>query len=158
MEEKQKRALGIDGSGSPRVFRISLSERAGDKKHNVRRATLLPEGGVLGDAHFGTARPLSLLPLESFSKVRHPKLDVQPGDFAENVTTVGLDFSGIHIGTRLRLGAQIEVEVLQIGKECHNGCVIRELTGDCIMPREGVFARIITGGVLEEGDPVTVLS
>jgi MOSC domain-containing protein YiiM len=157
MEEKQK-DLGMDASAAPRVFRISLSERTGDKKHNVRRATLLPEGGIVGDAHYGTARPLSLLPLESFSKVRHPKLDVQPGDFAENVTTMGLDFSGIRIGTRLRLGAHIEVEVLQIGKECHNGCVIRQLAGDCIMPREGVFARILTGGVLEEGDPVTVLS
>lgn len=157
MEEKQK-ALGIDGSTAARVFRISLSEQVGDKKHNVRRATLLPDGGIVGDAHFGTARQLSLLPLESFSKVRHPELDVKPGDFAENVTTVGLDFSGIRIGTRLRLGARIEVEVLQIGKECHTGCAIRELTGDCIMPREGVFAKIITGGVLEEGDPVTVLS
>jgi len=96
--------------------------RAG-RGQEAQRAARDPSsrGGVLGDAHFGTARPLSLLPLESFSKVRHPKLDVQPGDFAENVTTVGLDFSGIHIGTRLRLGAQIEVEVLQIGKECHNG-------------------------------------
>jgi MOSC domain-containing protein YiiM len=158
MEEKHEKTVGTNESAAARVFRISLSERTGDKKHNVGRATLVPEGGIVGDAHYGTARPLSLLPLESFSKVRRPELNIQPGDFAENITTVGLDFSGMRIGSRLRLGKQIEIEVLQIGKECHNGCVIRELSGDCIMPREGVFARIVTGGVLEEGDPVTILS
>jgi MOSC domain-containing protein YiiM len=139
-----------------RVYKISISKELGQKKKNILHAHLLASKGIEGDAHCETARPLSLLPLESFSKLSHPALDIKPGDFAENITTVGLDFIGIDVGSRLLLG-EIEIEIIKIGKECHTGCAIREYTGDCIMPTEGVFAKVIIGGELREGDPITIL-
>ncbi|MEJ2722464.1 MAG: MOSC domain-containing protein [bacterium] len=142
---------------NPRIHKISVAEKKGERKKNIDHATVVAGGGIQGDAHGSSARPLSLLPLESFVKVRHPDLDVHPGDFAENITTVELDFTHLTIGTRLRLGKSVEVEIIQIGKECHNGCVIRQTVGDCIMPREGVFARIITGGEISAGDPIEIL-
>ncbi|UCG50712.1 MAG: cyclic pyranopterin monophosphate synthase MoaC [Candidatus Latescibacterota bacterium] len=139
------------------VHKISVAPTTGEKKQNVALAVITAGRGVEGDAHSTTDRPLSLLPLESFHKVQHPDLDVHPGDFAENVTTSGLDFTRLRVGSRLRLGASVEIEVVQIGKECHNGCVIRETVGDCIMPSEGVFARALTSGEIREGDPIEIL-
>lgn len=140
-----------------RIHKISISPEIGQRKQNVPSARILDGGGIEGDAHSGTSRPLSLLPWESFGKLQHPRLRIEPGDFAENITTVGLDFSGLAIGTRLALGGSIEIEIVQIGKTCHGGCIISELTGDCIMPDEGVFARAISGGELLEGDPIRVI-
>ncbi len=148
---------GFEMKGEAIVYRISISPAKGQKKENVRSAVIITGRGIEGDAHSDSVRPLSLLPLESFGKLRHPKLEVNPGDFAENITTIGLDFSNIRIGSRLVLGETIEIEITQIGKECHNGCIIRELAGDCIMPREGIFARVISGGHLKEGDPIRVV-
>ena len=129
----------------------------GEKKININQVELIADGGIEGDAHANSKRPLSLLPFESFVKVAHPDLDVLPGDFAENITTKGVDFARIKIGSQLKLGQTAIVEVIQIGKECHEGCIIREKVGDCIMPREGVFAKVLVGGNLKEGDPVAIL-
>ncbi len=120
-------------------------------------ATLATGGGIVGDAHATTERPLSLLPLESFGKISHPDLEIRPGDFAENITTLGLDFSKIGVGSKLRLGESAEIEVIQTGKRCDHGCVIRTTVGDCIMPREGVFARVLAGGDIREGDPIRLV-
>ncbi len=114
--------------------------------------------GLVGDAHAGAwHRMLSLLAVESIDRMRAMGLEVNPGDFAENVTTSGLTLHTLPVGTRLRLG-QVEVEVTQIGKTCHTGCAIRQQTGDCVMPREGIFVRILNPGLLRPGDPVVLLS
>jgi len=111
----------------------------------------------VGDAHSGAwHRQLSLLALESIQKMRERGLEVNPGDFAENITTEGLSLHTLPVGTRLRLG-RVEVEVTQIGKECHSGCAIRQQTGDCVMPREGIFVRVLNPGVVKPGDPVSLL-
>ena len=137
-----------------RIHSISVSETKGDKKHNVGEATLVENYGIDGDAHAGSERQVSLLPLESFSKLDGHLVDLKPGVFAENLTTMGLDFEGVSIGHRLMVGERIVLEVIQIGKECHNDCHIRELVGDCIMPREGVFVRVMKGGVIRVGDAI----
>lgn len=142
----------------PSVYRISIAPEKGQKKTNVKEVHLSPGAGIDGDAHGLSHRPVSLLPFESFKKVYHPDLSVAPGDFAENITTVGVDFSRIGIGTRIYLGDSVLLEVIQIGKKCHNDCIIRQTVGDCIMPREGVFAKVINGGKIKEGDSVRVLS
>jgi MOSC domain-containing protein YiiM len=135
-----------------RIFRISISDKKGDKKWNVPRAELRQDFGIIGDAHAGSERQVSLLPLESFAKVEMKGLAVSPGEFAENLTTLGLDFSQVAPGKRLIVGKQVELEITQIGKRCHHGCYIRTMVGDCIMPREGIFARVVKGGTVREGD------
>lgn len=140
------------------IHRISISAELGQKKSNVESVRLDEERGIIGDAHGATWRQVSLLPIESFAKVQHPELNVQPGDFAENITTQGLDFALIRIGTRLKLGKDAKLEIVQIGKECHNECVIRQTVGDCIMPREGVFARVLKGGEIGVGDAIAIES
>jgi MOSC domain-containing protein YiiM len=138
------------------IYRISTSAEMGQKKSNVERVRLDVKRGIIGDAHGTTVRQVSLLPIESFVKVAHPDLHVQPGDFAENITTQGLDFQQIQVGTRLKIGASARLEVIQIGKECHRGCVIRQTVGDCIMPREGIFAKVLAGGEAALGDEIEI--
>lgn len=137
-----------------RIHKISISENKGEKKYNIDRAELVDDHGILGDAHAGSGRQVSLLPLESFSKVKNEIVDINPGDFAENITTSGLDLSAAVIGRRLKIGRKARLEVTQIGKTCHHGCYIREIVGDCIMPREGIFARVVKGGPIETGDTI----
>ncbi len=139
------------------IHKISISAVKGKKKLNVEHATITAGAGIEGDIHGPTDRPLSLLPLESFSKLAHPDLVISPGDFGENVTTVGLDFSDLKIGSKLNLGDSVEIEIIQIGKNCHMGCEIRETVGDCIMPREGMFAKVIRGGEIRTGDPIELV-
>jgi MOSC domain-containing protein YiiM len=140
-----------------RVVAVSVSDRKGVVKDNVPEITLVVEHGVAGDAHAeGGKRQVSLLALESIERMQAAGAAVKPGDFAENITTRGLDLASLPIGTRLKIGAEAELILSQIGKACHHGCAIRELVGDCIMPREGVFARVIRGGVVRPGDPVVV--
>ncbi len=138
------------------IYQISISPELGQKKSHVASARLDEERGIIGDAHGTTQRQISLLPIESFIKVAHPDLRVQPGDFAENITTQGLDFRLIRVGTRLKLGRTARLEIIQIGKECHNGCIIRQTVGDCIMPREGVFAKVLVGGEVALGDDIEI--
>jgi MOSC domain-containing protein YiiM len=110
--------------------------------------------GIVGDAHAGSEREISLLPYEAFDAVRDRLPGIRPGDFAENVTTRGIDFSSAAVGNRLRVGATVRLVITQIGKECHNDCPIRQTVGDCIMPRLGIFASVIEGGLIRVGDRI----
>jgi MOSC domain-containing protein YiiM len=139
------------------IIAISVSEEKGTRKHNVNEAQLSQEYGIEGDAHAGEGhRQVSLLAAESIEKMRSQGFDVGPGDFAENLTTQGLDLLSLPIGTRLILGRQGEVlvEVTQIGKVCHNRCAIYYLAGDCVMPKEGIFVKVLRGGKIFPGDPI----
>ena len=138
------------------VYRLSLSAKKGEKKTNVDRVQLDCRLGIIGDAHGTTERQVSLLPIESFSKLEITGLTIHPGDFAENITTRGLDYSDIKTGTKLKIGETACLEVMQIGKECHEDCIIRQKVGDCIMPREGVFARVIASGMVKTGDAIKI--
>lgn len=145
-------------SSEPRVFKLSVSAVKGDKKENVASVHVIAGAGIEGDAHCGSDRPISLLPFESFALMKNDKIEINPGDFAENITTIGLDFKKIKIGAKIALGETILLEVTRIGKECHNGCIIKETVGDCIMPRQGIFASPLTGGVLREGDKAKIIN
>lgn len=120
---------------------------------------LVEDFGLKGDAHGGPwHRQVSLLALESIEKMRAKGLDVHPGDFAENLTTEGLELVSLPIGTRLKIGENAIGEVTQIGKECHHRCAIYYQAGDCVMPREGIFIKVIQGGPVKVGDMVEVKS
>ena len=138
------------------VVSISISPEKGMKKTPVDSAALSVDHGIEGDAHAGKwHRQVSLLAEESIEKMRAAGLDVGCGDFAENITTSGLVLYEIPVGTRIHL-AECLVEVTQIGKECHDRCAIYEAAGDCVMPREGIFARVLRGGALKKGDEILV--
>ena len=128
----------------------------GETKKPVPEARLVVEHGLEGDAHAGTGRQVSVLCLESVEKIRRRGLDVQPGDFAENLLVDALEAEDFALGTRIRVGDGALLEVMQIGKECHKDCAIRRQIGDCVMPREGIFARVLQGGVVKPGDGVEV--
>lgn len=139
------------------IVAVSASGRKGEKKTPVPSATLVAEHGVAGDAHAGPGhRQVSLLSSESIAKMRAKGLPVGPGDFAENVTVEGIDVAALPVGARLRVGRAL-VEITQIGKECHERCAIYFQAGDCVMPREGVFARVVEGGTVSPGDPVEIV-
>jgi len=134
---------------------ICISERKGEVKHAIPTATLETDHGIVGDAHAGPGhRQVSLLPSESIGKVRELIPDLADGAFAENLITQGLDLKAVQVGTRFHLGEAC-LEVTQIGKTCHQGCAIQKITGDCIMPREGIFCRVLKGGPLAPGDAIT---
>jgi MOSC domain-containing protein YiiM len=141
-----------------RIVAVSISATKGVKKDNVPTARFLVNFGLEGDAHAGDwHRQVSLLAVESIDKMRRPGLDLKPGDFAENLTTRGIDIPHLPVGTRLRLGPEVELEVTQIGKACHHGCAIKQAVGDCVMPREGIFARVLRGGLIHPNDIIEVL-
>jgi MOSC domain-containing protein YiiM len=141
-----------------RIHAVSVSDRKGVVKHNVASAVLKVDHGLLGDAHAeGGCRQVSLLSLESIHKMVALGAAVSPGDFAENLTVDGLSVMHLPVGTRLRVGAEALLEITQIGKACHKGCAIREQVGDCVMPREGVFARVLQGGAVQPGDVIEVI-
>lgn len=140
-----------------KITAVCLSESKGTRKENRGEATFKPKLGLVGDAHAGDwHRQVSLLAEESIAKARASGLDVGTGDFGENLTTLGLDLPRLPIGTRLRAGDQVVLEVTQIGKVCHSRCAIYYQAGDCIMPREGIFARVIGEGVVRTGDDLHV--
>ncbi len=139
------------------IVAVSVSSEKGTRKGNVQEAQLLENYGIEGDAHAGDwHRQVSLLAIESIEKMRAQGLDVGPGDFGENLTTQGLNLLSLPIGTRLILGKekQVRVEVTQIGKVCHDRCAIYYQAGDCVMPREGIFVKILQGGKILPGDPI----
>ena len=137
---------------------VSVSGTKGVRKQNVERARLRADWGIEGDAHAGEwHRQISLLALESIRKMQALGLEVTSGDFAENLTTQGIDVPRLHIGDRVAVG-ETELEITQIGKECHTRCAIYEQAGDCVMPKEGVFARVLRGGEVRPGDTVTVVA
>lgn len=140
------------------VVSVSLSEQKGMRKTPMPSVLLRQEHGVVGDAHAGDwHRQVSLLAMESIEKMQRMGLDVHPGDFAENITTQGIDLTVLPVGTRLTVG-DAEVEITQIGKTCHTRCAIYHQAGDCVMPKEGVFARVIREGMVKPGDCICLLA
>ena len=139
-----------------KIIAVCTSEKKGTMKKPVDEVTLEEDYGVSGDAHADrqTHRQVSLLAVESIDKMRGKGLELNYGDFAENITTEGIDLISLPVGTRLRAGDEVVLEMSQIGKECHADCAIRQQIGDCIMPREGIFARVIHGGTLKPGDMI----
>lgn len=137
-----------------KVVAVCISTNKGERKTPVAAVELREEHGIVGDAHAGPwHRQVSLLARESIDKMRVLGLDVTTGDFAENLTTEGVDLLTLPIGTRLSVG-ETELEVTQIGKECHTRCAIYHQAGDCVMPKEGIFARVLRGGIVRPGDEV----
>ena len=140
-----------------KVLSIAVSRKKGTPKETVESVTLVQDHGLMGDAHAGPwHRQVSFLASESIERARRRGLDVGFGGFAENIATHGLDWSEISPGTRLRLGSSAIVEISQKGKVCHNRCAIYYRAGDCIMPREGVFGRVLKGGRIRKGDPIRI--
>ena len=139
------------------VLSINISEKKGTPKTTISEGTLIEDFGFAGDAHAGKwHRQVSLLAKESIEKAKGMRTDgLCHGMFAENITTEGIVLHTLPIGTKLKIGEEAVIEISQIGKECHDGCAIRQLVGQCIMPKEGVFARVIRGGVVKEGDEIT---
>ena len=138
-----------------KIVSIATSKKKGIQKDTVDEAFLIKEHGLKGDAHAGTwHRQVSFLASEEIDKAREKGLAVTFGDFAENIATTGVDWKNIPVGSRIRLGPKALVEITQIGKECHNRCAIYYKAGDCIMPREGVFCRVLEGGTVAPGDLV----
>lgn len=138
------------------VVSVSTSAEKGQKKKPIESAILIEEHGIDGDAHAGDwHRQVSLLAEESIDKMRAKGLDVGFGDFAENITTRGLVLYEIPLKTTMRIGECL-IEVTQIGKECHDRCAIYEAAGDCVMPREGIFARVLRGGRIKPDDEIVV--
>ena len=141
-----------------RIVAVCISENKGERKTNVGSGRLVENHGLLGDAHVGSwHRQVSMLAMESIQKMRDKGLEVGPGDFAENLTTEGIDLPALPIGTRLRIGERIRAVVTQIGKVCHDRCAIYYQAGDCVMPREGIFIRILEGGEVKVGDQIEVI-
>jgi MOSC domain-containing protein YiiM len=141
-----------------KIVSINISDRKGVRKKPVKEVVLRTEFGIEGDAHASSEwhRQVSLLAMESIRKMQDMGLDVKPGDFAENITTEGLDLPSLPVGTHLTMGNGIEAEVSQIGKECHTRCAIYYQAGDCVMPKEGIFVRILKGGKVKIGDMIRV--
>jgi MOSC domain-containing protein YiiM len=141
-----------------KIISINVSEKKGMRKKAVDSAVLKDNFGIEGDAHASDKwhRQVSLLATESIKKMQDKGLDVGPGDFAENITTVGVDLPNLPVGTKMTIGDDIELEVSQIGKLCHNRCAIYEQAGDCVMPREGIFVKVIKGGTIKTGDEIRI--
>ncbi|OGT96667.1 MAG: molybdenum cofactor sulfurase [Geobacteraceae bacterium GWB2_52_12] len=137
-----------------KVLAVCISENKGERKKPVESVELRENHGIIGDGHAGDwHRQVSLLAQESIDKMRALGLDVNAGDFAENITTTGIDLVSLPIGSRLQAGGTL-LEVTQIGKECHTRCAIYYQAGDCVMPKEGIFVKVINGGVIKPGDAI----
>ncbi|GMU95578.1 MAG: hypothetical protein AMXMBFR50_10940 [Ignavibacterium album] len=143
-----------------KVVAISISKKKGIPKTNVKSAKLIENFGIEGDIHAGNwHRQVSFLALESIDKMREKGLpNLRPGAFAENITTEFLELPKLEIGTRMKIGKEAELEITQIGKECHSKCAIFIKVGDCVMPREGIFAKVIRGGEIFIEDEIKILS
>ena len=150
-----------------KIVSINRSDKKGTVKKPGREAILRRNWGLVGDAHAGLShRQVSLLGIENIKKFisqsaklkrsKNVKFKIGPGDFAENITTGGFDLNGLQIGTKLKLGSRAVIEITQRGKECHTKCEIRKLMGNCIMPKEGLFAKVISGGKIKVGDPIEI--
>ena len=140
-----------------KVMAICISEKKGTQKRNVHEALFIEDFGLENDAHAGKwHRQVSLLSYERIQDFKKKGAPVEDGAFGENLIVSGIDFKNLPVGTRFQSG-DVVLEMTQIGKECHSGCEIYKIMGDCIMPREGVFARVIRGGRIREGDELTVL-
>jgi MOSC domain-containing protein YiiM len=141
-----------------KVLAVNISQEKGKKKDNIGCGLFIVNLGLENDAHAEIGiRQVSLLARESIEKIRAKGLDVNYGDFAENLTTEGIDLPSLPIGTRLKVGDIVLLEVTQIGKVCHNRCNIFYTVGDCVMPREGIFAKVLVGGYIAVGNKIDIV-
>lgn len=139
-----------------KILAICISEKKGTQKKPIESARLVEEWGIEGDAHVGKwHRQVSMLSFEKIEAFREKGADVDFGAFGENLVVEGFDLSKVPVGTKFQIGEAI-LELTQIGKECHSHCAIYKVMGDCIMPREGIFAKVLRGGMISEGDEITV--
>jgi len=146
----------IDHKGT--IIAVSVSEKKGERKKNVASVELKDDFGIMGDAHAGAGhRQISLLALESIRKMQEKGLDVVPGDFAENITTQYFDLLSLSVGDKLKIGEDVLLEISQIGKVCHTRCSIYYQAGDCVMPKEGIFARVLKGGSIQGVDAIHLI-
>jgi len=140
-----------------KILAVNISQKKGEKKENIACGLFIRNLGLKDDAHAEIGiRQVSLLAKESIEKIRSKGLDVQYGDFAENLTTEGIDLPALPIGTRLKVGGEVLLEVTQIGKVCHDRCNIFYTVGDCVMPREGIFAKVLVGGEIKVDDRIEI--
>ncbi len=140
-----------------KILAVNISQKKGEKKENIVCGLFLKNLGLKDDAHAEIGiRQVSLLAKESIEKIRAKGLNVQYGDFAENLTTEGIDLPTLPIGTLLKVGGEVLLEVTQIGKVCHDRCNIFYTVGDCVMPREGIFAKVLVGGEIKVDDRIEI--
>jgi MOSC domain-containing protein YiiM len=140
-----------------KILSVNISGKKSEKKHNVTSCRALLDYGLENDAHAGTElRQISLLASESIEKIRQKGLNVHYGDFAENLTTSGIELYTLPLGTKLQAGKDVLLEITKIGKECPKPCAIFYAVGDCVMPREGIFARVLTAGTINVGDDISI--
>ena len=141
-----------------KILSVNISKDKGEKKINIGRCRLIKGKGLEGEAHAGFMhRQVSLLSLESIEKMREKSIPIEYGDFAENLTVEGIDLLLLPVGAKLMVGDGIILRVTQIGKQCHKGCAIFQQVGDCVMPKEGIFAEVMTDGYVRVGDDVEVI-
>jgi len=141
-----------------KILAVCLSEKKGTVKKEIRKGIIIEDFGLESDAHAGKwHRQISILEVGSIDRMKKKGFEIKYGDFAENLIIEGITLHQLSVGTKLKIGENILLEVTQIGKECHNYCEIKKKIGDCIMPREGIFARVLRGGKVEAGDNIEVL-
>lgn len=142
-----------------KIVSINISDKKGVRKKPVDSVLTKENYGIETDAHASEKwhRQISLLAIESIEKMRAMGLKVGPGDFAENITTQGIDLPVLLIGTKMTIGRDVEVEVSQIGKVCHTRCAIYHQAGDCVMPKEGIFVKVLKGGTIKKGDEIKII-
>ena len=141
-----------------KILAVCISKEKGTQKENVGSAVVRANHGIEGDAHSGSwHRQVSLLADESIEKMRERGIELTYGDFGENLVTQGVTLHKLGVGSTIKLGESVIGEVSQIGKECHDRCAIYYKTGDCIMPKEGIFLKILTGGKISVGDRVEIV-
>lgn len=141
------------------IIAVCRSEKKGTVKMPIDEGLIKEDFGMVDDAHAESAikRQISLMSIESINRMKSQGYPVVPGSFAENLTTEGIELVSLPIGTKLGVGKSVLLEVTQIGKECHTGCAIFQQVGKCIMPKEGVFAKVVRGGRVKAGDEIKVL-
>jgi len=142
-----------------KIISINISEKKGTVKKPVKTAVLKEKFGIVGDAHSGSGRQVSFIgwdAVENWLKKKSKNIKINYGDFAENITTGGIDWNKAKVGDNIIIGETVKLGITQIGKECHFGCAIRKAVGDCIMPKQGIFAKVLIGGEIKIGDKIEV--
>ena len=142
-----------------KIISVCTSEKKGTRKSPIGQGVFETGVGLVGDVHAAgdAVREVSLLAVESINKMNSGEVTFKPGDFAENLTTSGMDLPSLPVGTRLQVGKEVILEVTQIGKKCHTGCAVFKEVGKCIMPKEGIFARVLRGGIVRPDDVLAVM-
>ncbi|MFA5779481.1 MAG: MOSC domain-containing protein [Elusimicrobiota bacterium] len=142
-----------------KIISINISVKKGTVKKPVKTACVKENFGIVGDAHSGSGRQVSFIgwaAVENWLKKKSEKIKINYGDFAENITTDGIDWNKAKVGDNIIIGETVKLKITQIGKECHFGCTIRKAVGDCIMPKQGIFAKVLIGGGIKIGDKIII--